>query len=170
MWWCGVAEEIFEIVNEDGEVIGSAPRSECHGNPNLLHQVAHVLVFRSSGALVLQKRSLNKDIQPGKWDTSVGGHLSPGETPEAAAQREMFEELGIRSELTFCHRYIWRTEVESELVYTYSTTYDEAVAPDAEEIDEARAWTPEEIMDAWDGGVFTSNFKEEWRRYTEQSD
>jgi isopentenyldiphosphate isomerase len=159
-----MGDEVFELVNENGEVIGTALRSECHGNPALLHRVAHVLVFRSSGALVLQKRSMHKDIQPGKWDTSVGGHLSPGESPEAAAHREMKEELGIEADLQFCHRYIWRTEVESELVYTYRTTYDGELSPDPEEIDELRGWSAEDIAAEWGSGVLTSNFKEEWRR------
>jgi isopentenyldiphosphate isomerase len=165
-----MGEEIFEIVDEDGEVVGTAPRSECHGDPALLHQVAHVLVFRSSGALILQKRSMQKDIQPGKWDTSVGGHLAPGETPASAAAREMLEELGIRSNLEFCHRYIWRTDIESELVYTYRTITDDELAPDPGEIDEARAWSPEDIAAAWDSDLLTSNFKEEWRRYSESLD
>ena len=67
--------EFFDIVDDEDRVIGQAPRSQCHGDPRLVHRVAHVLVFNSRGELLLQKRSVTKDIQPGKWDTSVGGHL-----------------------------------------------------------------------------------------------
>ena len=99
-------EEIFWVVDEADKVIGTATRRECHGNPRLIHRVAHVLVFTSSGDLWLQKRSLAKDIQPGKWDTSVGGHLKPGEDYQAAAYRELAEELGICGvELTFLYKY-----------------------------------------------------------------
>ena len=67
--------EIFDIVDENDRVIGQAPRSECHGNPALVHRVAHVLVFNSRGELLLQKRSQAKDIQPGKWDTILGAYV-----------------------------------------------------------------------------------------------
>ena len=81
--------EKLEIVDNDGNVIGLAERSELHRNPGLIHRVVHVLVFNNSGELLLQKRSLKKDIAPGKWDTSVGGHVNPGEDVFAAARREM---------------------------------------------------------------------------------
>ena len=81
--------ELFEIVDDNDLVIGTAPRRECHGNPALVHRAAHVLVFNRAGQLLLQKRSASKDIQPGKWDTSVGGHLDPGENYLTAAVREM---------------------------------------------------------------------------------
>ena len=88
-------EEIFDLVDDDDRVIGRATRNEVHGNPKLLHRVVHVLVFDSLGRLYLQKRADDKDVQPGKWDTSVGGHVDAGEDRETAALRELSEELGI---------------------------------------------------------------------------
>jgi len=73
-------DELFDLVNDDDKVIGQALRSACHGDPGLIHRAVHVLVFNSSGALLLQKRAPGKYIQPGKWDTSVGGHLALGES------------------------------------------------------------------------------------------
>ena len=160
-----MSEEIFDLVNEDGEVIGQAPRSECHGNPDLLHQVAHVLVFNTHGDLLLQLRAKNKDIQPDKWDTSVGGHLNPGENPLDAAHREMKEELGIETELTFLYRYIWRSEVESELVSTYTGTYEGAVDFDPGEIQRVAYWSADKINDALGSGDLTGNFELEWEKY-----
>ena len=66
-----MAEEYLEVVDEKGRIITSLPRSEIHGNPSLMHKVVHVLVFNDKGELLLQKRSMNKDVAPGKWDTSV---------------------------------------------------------------------------------------------------
>src|SRR3990172_7021722 len=88
-------DETLEVVDKDGNVLGLAKRSEIHGNPSLVHRVVHVLVFNSKGDLLLQKRSMNKDVAPGTWDTSVGGHVNPGEDIPEAARREMKEELGI---------------------------------------------------------------------------
>ena len=73
-----IKEEIFPIVDESGIVIGSASRKDCHSGTFLLHPVVHLHVFDKRGRLFLQHRSLLKDIQPGKWDTSVGGHIDYG--------------------------------------------------------------------------------------------
>ena len=67
--------EWFPLVNEEGETIGKATRKECHSGSKLLHPVIHLHIFNKDGDLYLQKRSMNKDIQPGKWDTAVGGHI-----------------------------------------------------------------------------------------------
>ena len=73
-------KEIFPIVDKEGNVTGSATRGECHNGSKLLHPVVHMHVFNSRGEVYLQKRPEWKDIQPGKWDTSVGGHIDYGET------------------------------------------------------------------------------------------
>lgn len=68
-------EELFPLVNEQGDLIGKASRKLCHSGSFFLHPVVHLHVFNTAGQLFLQKRSLDKDIQPGMWDTSVGGHV-----------------------------------------------------------------------------------------------
>jgi isopentenyl-diphosphate delta-isomerase type 1 len=159
-------EEYFIVVDENDKVIGRASRSECHSNPTLIHRVVHVLVFTSAGELILQKRSMSKDIQPGKWDTSVGGHCGEDEDYLAAAYREMEEELGIKGvELTFIGSYIWRSEVETESVHTFACTYDGPISQHPEEIDEVRSWNMEDIKRNLGSGIFTPNFEEEFRRY-----
>jgi isopentenyldiphosphate isomerase len=158
--------EYFEIVDDEDRVIGRAPRSDCHGNPALVHRVAHVLVFNRDGALLLQKRSRHKDIQPGRWDTSVGGHLAPGEDYRQAALREMTEELGVTGvPLTFLYHSRIRNEIEAENVGTFLARHDGPFSFPPEEIDEIRFWTAEEIEAALGTGTFTPNFEEEWRQY-----
>lgn len=88
-------EERFPVVDATGKVLGCATRGECHSGSHLLHPVVHLHVFNSKGEVYLQKRPEWKDIQPGKWDTAVGGHVDYGETPEEALVREVREELGI---------------------------------------------------------------------------
>ena len=77
--------ELFPVVDETGRVVGCATRGECHDGRRLLHPVVHLHLFNSRGELYLQKRPLWKDIQPGRWDTAVGGHVDYGETPRRSA-------------------------------------------------------------------------------------
>lgn len=161
-----VSEEHLEVVNNKGDVIGLLPRSVIHGNPSLLHRVVHVLVFNNMGELLLQKRSTKKDVAPGKWDTSVGGHVNPGEGLIDALNREMEEELGIKScEPEFLYAYIHSNPYESELVHTYSCTYDGDISFNKEEIDEVRCWSIDEIDEDLGKGIFSDNFEDEIRTY-----
>lgn len=158
-------DERFPLMDEDGRVIGSAWRSECHGNPALLHAVVHCIVLDGQGRWLLQKRSAQKDIQPGKWDTSVGGHILHGETIEAALVREVGEEIGLRIAATDCrylHQYTHRNERESEIVYTYAITSAGPFTPQPSEVDELRYWTVDEIRAGIAQGQFTPNFCEEF--------
>jgi len=158
-------EEIFDVVDESGRVIGSAPRGRVHGDPSLLHRSVHVLVLNGNGELFLQKRSANKDIQPGKWDTSVGGHVGLGEEVQAAARREMEEELGIReAEISFLYSYLWRSAVESELVTSYLCRYEGPIRVLRSEIEEGLYWSLPAIEIKLGSGTFTPNFEEEYSR------
>lgn len=159
-------EEMLEVVNEKGETIKSLPRSEIHGNPALLHRVVHVLVFNENGELILQKRSMSKDVAPGRWDTSVGGHVNAGETLDEAMKREMEEELGIAECPTeFLYTYVHSNEFESELVYTYSCVYDSAIHFQQDEIDEVRPWSLDEIRENSGKGILSDNFEHEIKMY-----
>ncbi len=159
-------QEVLEIVDEDGNVLGLAARSELHGNPALIHRVVHVLVFDAGGRLLLQKRSLAKDVAPGKWDTSVGGHVNPGEDIEGAALREMQEELGIKgAKLDFLYRYVFSDHIESELVTSFSCVYEGEIHFSPEEIDEVRHWTLDEIRGCLGTGVFSNHFESEIINY-----
>ena len=160
------ADEIFEIVDETGRVIGTAPRKKCHGDPSLLHQSIHVFVFDRAGNLFLQKRSMKKDSQPGKWDTSVGGHMSPGEKPHQTAMRETGEELGFTpsSPPVFAYQFIWRSDFESELIRSFVVIHDGPFKLDADEISEGRFWSPEEIAANLSGEIFTPQFRHEYPR------
>ena len=158
--------EKFPIVDEEGRVIGAATRGECHDGSRLLHPVVHLHVFNSQGEVYLQKRPEWKDIQPGKWDTSVGGHIDYGETPEQALVREVREELGITDfKAERVGRYVFESRRERELVYVHRTTYDGPVRPSADELDGGRFWTMDEIRAAIGQQVLTPNFESEFQRF-----
>jgi isopentenyldiphosphate isomerase len=161
-------DELLDIVSEDDKIVGQAARSLCHGDPTLIHRVVHVLVFNPDGELLLQKRSPTKDIQPGKWDTSVGGHLERGESYLSAAHREMLEELGLVDlPLRFLYHSKIRNKVESENVATYLTVTDQSIRSDPNEISSVRFWSCAEIKNSLGREIFTPNFEDEWQMLKE---
>jgi len=141
--------ELFDIIDDaTGEVIGTAPRRQCHGDPLLVHRAVHVVVFSPDGRILLQKRKMTKDIQPGKWDTAVGGHLDHGETYETAAVREMSEELGIvpaTGSLKHLFDYKVRNEIESENVRVFSTVNAGPFHPQESELDSVDFFAPADL-------------------------
>lgn len=158
------SDELFPIVDENGSQISVAPRSICHdGKSKLLHPVVHLHIFNKEGKLYLQKRARSKDLLPGYWDTSVGGHLSPGESVEEALKRETLEELSLKNfEYTLIKKYIWESPRERELVYSFRGNTTEIPLPDKDEIEEGRYWSREEITSKLGKNIFTPNFEYEF--------
>ena len=156
------SHEMLEVVDKNGNVVGLVRRSEAHGNPALIHRVVHVLVFDREGGLLLQKRSMNKDVAPGKWDTSVGGHVHPGEDILEAAKRETKEELGITGcSLSFLYSYLFSNHIESELVSTFSCEYNGKFFFNQEEIDEIAFWDMKKIRANLGKNVFSAHFEKD---------
>lgn len=158
------SNEIFPIVDPRGNTIGKATRGECHNGSKILHPVVHLQLFNSRGELYLQKRALHKDIQPGKWDTAVGGHVDYGENIQTALRREAREELGITLfEPVLIGKYIFESEIEKELVHTFFTLYDGEILPDRDEVEYGRFWSISELEKNLGAGLFTPNFENEYR-------
>ena len=153
--------EYFDLVDSRNRVIGKAARQECHGNPSNIHRAVHVLVLNERGEVLIQKRSVKKDVQPGKWDTSVGGHVNAGESYEEAAHRETREELGFGlSEPVLMYEYLLSNEIESEWIRSYCTIYEGPFNPCPVEIDEIQFKSISSI-DKESPELYTPNFIEE---------
>ena len=141
-----MSEEIFDVVNERDEVIGAKPRSEVH-RLGLLHRAVHVLVFNSRGEIFLQKRSMTKDREAGKWDSSSSGHVDSGEDYDACAVRELREELGLK--LAATPQKLFKIdaceETDAEFVWVYRCESEGPFQLHPDEIECGGWFTPEKV-------------------------
>jgi isopentenyldiphosphate isomerase len=89
-----VEEEIVQIVDQANQELAAVTRSLMRSQ-RLIHRAAYIFVFNAAEELFIQKRTQSKDIYPGYWDAAAGGVVLAGESYEAAAERELAEELGL---------------------------------------------------------------------------
>ncbi|MCG6190970.1 NUDIX domain-containing protein [Maribellus maritimus] len=158
-----ITEEWVPLVDEEGKVVGQAPRSQVHNGSKLLHPVVHMHVINRNKAILLQKRPPDKLIQPDKWDTAVGGHISAGENLEQALKKEAFEEIGLEKFSAKLQKvYKWESKEEAELVYLFTTFDSKNFNVRSEEVVEARFWTLKQIEKQIGTGIFTPNFEYEF--------
>lgn len=135
-----MTEDIFNIVDENDNVVGSAPRSYVHAN-KLRHRAAHVIIFCDNRKkILLQKRSMFKDSHPGIYTTSCSGHIDAGEDYDTGAIREMREETGVVvdvSRLTKVGKVVasGNTGNEFTFVYTWDCAEDEKFSPPPDEVE-----------------------------------
>ncbi|MEI7421745.1 MAG: septation protein IspZ [Prolixibacteraceae bacterium] len=158
------AEEWLPMVDEQGNILGKALRSYCHNGSKTLHPVVHLHLLGHFRTIYLQKRAEDKLIQPGKWDTAVGGHLAYGESIEASLRREAMEEIGLQDfEPVPALRYVWKTDIESELVYSFISYQGKPDPAGSAEITDGKFWKFTEVEQNLGKGVFTPNFEHEYQ-------
>lgn len=158
-------EDLLQLVDEEDRDIGSAPRGRVH-REGLPHRSVHVAVSDGHGRLLLQKRSLGKDVAPGKWDISVGGHLDPGESYLEAAHRECGEEIGLTGDLELVElgrRWFLENPLDRERVATFALQSQGPFLANPGEVDELRFLEIAEV-DAWiSQGLTTRSLALEWQ-------
>jgi len=162
------AGEIFDVVDLDDQVIGTATRAEVHAQ-RLTHRAVHVFIFNKRGDLLLQKRSLLKDMCPGLWDSSVSGHLDSGESYETAVVRELTEEMGIASETApeEIAKITPGVNTGWEHVKLYQLRYDGTLRYPSAEVD-AVMWFPLAEITSWIASHpadFAPGFLECWEKF-----
>ena len=156
-------QEYFPVVEPNGLVIGRALRRYCHSGAKPLHPVVHLHIIDRYSRIYLQQRPQTKRIQPGKWDTAVGGHVSYGELLLESLYRETSEEVGLTS-FNPIHliTYEFESDVEKELVNVYAAVGSYELTPNPDELADGRWWDLAEIDENIGKGVFTPNFESEF--------
>ena len=161
--------EYFPVVEPNGLVVGRAAREYCHGGTKLLHPVVHLHIIDRFSRIYLQKRPLTKFIQPGKWDTAVGGHVAYGEMLLEALFRESYEELKFTEfNPVRIVTYEFESEVERELVSVYAAVGNFDLNPDPDELDGGAWWELADIDSGLGKGLFTPNFESEFQMIRQQ--
>ena len=129
------------LVDQDDRALGTMGKLAAHRSGDL-HRAFSVFVYNACGELLLQRRAQNKYHTPGLWANTCDGHPRPGETVLAAAQRRLWEEMGIRPPLVERTVFVYRAELEGDLVehevdHVLVGRFEGDPAPDP---DEVSAW------------------------------
>lgn len=156
-------DELFDIVDENDQPVGTMPRREVH-RLKQRHRAVHLLVVNRAAKVFLHKRSRKKDLFPGVWDSSAAGHVGSGEDYDSTAVRELEEELGVRlptdafeGGAEASRRQGWirrlfkieaREETGQEFVWVYRVEAEGPFILEADEIECGEWFTPAEI-DRW---------------------
>ena len=116
-------EEILDVINAKNVVIAQVTQEEVY-NRKLNHRIVHIFVIHpSEDRVYLQKRSESKSFLPGYYCTSAGGHVKSGESYLEAAKRELYEEIGLKTQLYPIHTTIFESDNHKRFIQTvYSLT------------------------------------------------
>jgi isopentenyl-diphosphate delta-isomerase len=140
-------KEIFWLVNEKDEAIGSVTRGEAHSDPSKIHRAVTIIAKNDQNAILFQQRSENKDLEPGFWTLSAAGNVAYPQTYDESAQRELFEELGIHADLTFLTKILYHGKAQTEFVAIYGANIQgKELVIDRTEV-QAVEWVPHDQLD-----------------------
>ncbi|MET4921114.1 isopentenyl-diphosphate Delta-isomerase [Streptomyces sp. PSRA5] len=162
----GVQEAIMvELVDEDGNTIGTAEKLAAHQAPGQLHRAFSVFLFDEQGRLLIQRRALGKYHSPGVWSNTCCGHPYPDEAPFAAAARRTYEELGISPTLLaeagtvrYNHPDPASGLVEQEYNHLFVGLAQTTLRPDPTEIGDTAFVTPAELAERHRSATFSAWF------------
>ena len=165
----GSGVEFFPVVEPTGLVVARSSREYCHSGAKPLHPVVHLHIIDRFSRIYLQKRPMSKLIQPGKWDTAVGGHVAYGEMLLEALYRESYEELRfIEFNPVHLVTYEFESDIEKELICVYAAVGSFELKPDPDELDGGAWWELEDIDANIGKGIFTPNFESEFQMIRRQ--
>ena len=160
------------LVDEADRGVGHLNKALCHEGRGVLHRAFSLLIFNANGELLLQQRSSAKRLWPLYWSNSCCSHPRSAESMDAAVQRRLYEELGLRCPLYVLFKFQYQaqcdeTGAENELCSVFIGCSQDAVRIDSAEIAAWRWVSPEALnqeMAAGGAGNFTPWFMLEWAR------
>lgn len=139
--------ELFVVVDEDDNVLEYRTRYDCHHDKSLIHRAVGVVILNDKGEILLQKRSMHKEGDPGKYDVAVSGHVSKGEEYEDAAKREMMEEIGVVADLAFVDKQLVHFPDQTEYDVFFRATHNGPFTVNPDEVESVTFVTEEDLRD-----------------------
>jgi isopentenyl-diphosphate delta-isomerase len=160
------------LVDEADQGVGHLSKVLCHEGRGILHRAFSLLIFNAGGELLVQQRSASKRLWPLYWSNSCCSHPRRAETMEAAIQRRLYDELGLRCPLHFLFKFQYQaqfgeTGAEHELCSVFIGRCTDSVNSNRDEIHDWRWVSPEALQSELTGrvgGNFTPWFRLEWSR------
>jgi isopentenyl-diphosphate delta-isomerase len=164
--------ESLILVDEADREVGHLDKAQCHQGRGILHRAFSLLIFNDAGELLLQQRAASKRLWPLYWSNSCCSHPRRAETMEAAINRRLKEELGLRCPLHFLFKFQYQAQfdaagAEQELCSVFVGHTSDPVRIDPSEILAWRWISPESLqaeLAGSDAGKFTPWFVMEWER------
>ena len=160
------------LVDEADQGVGHLSKLKCHEGRGVLHRAVSLLIFNGGGELLLQQRSASKRLWPSYWSNSCCSHPRSTETMEAATQRRLYQELGLRCPLHFLFKFQYQaqfdaTGAENELCSVFVGLSTDPLRINRDEILAWRWISPQALQAEITGGNagnFTPWFRIEWAR------
>ena len=161
--------EALIIVDSADRIRGHGTKAELHQGTGTLHRAFSIFLFDSTGQVLLQKRSKQKPLWPGFWSNTCCSHPRRGESYGVATQRRLMEELSVKADLLFTHRFRYQAQynekgAEHELCSVYVGRLESEPTPNPQEID-AYQWILPDALDEWlvnTPDTLTPWFRLEW--------
>ncbi|MFI8593498.1 isopentenyl-diphosphate Delta-isomerase [Microbacterium sp. NPDC078428] len=133
--------ELVVLLDDEGNEIGTAPKSSVHGTDTALHLAFSCHVQDDAGRILVTRRALEKRAWPGVWTNSFCGHPRPAEPLLHAVRRRAEQELGISVEDIELALPLFRYRatdaggiVEHEICPVYTARTRDELRPDPREV------------------------------------
>ena len=145
-------EKVILVDKQDNE-IGTEEKMKAHSNGGQLHRAISVFLFNDKGETLLQQRASTKYHSKAKWANTCCSHPRPGEANEAAAERRLVEEMGIKAKLEERFVFPYRAEVgsgltEQEYDHIFFGRYNGEPKPNKDEVQGWR-WVSVKEFSRW---------------------
>jgi len=102
------------LVDKNDQPLGTMNKMEAHAKA-LLHRAFSIFIFNSKGELLIQQRANNKYHSAGLWTNTCCSHPFPGEDTLVAANRRLLQEMGLKTELKFVFKFLYKAPFDNEL-------------------------------------------------------
>lgn len=163
--------EMHDLVDENDCVTGKTSKKEIV-KKRLLHRAVHVFIFNKHGMLALQKRSKHLPIGPSLLTSSAAGTVRSQESYDAAANRELKEEIGITTKLQVISKFRSNAGTTNVIGQLYIGKYDGKFRLDPDEVESLTFFDLDSIKIALrnNPAIFSENFKNAFREYLKHTE